>query len=62
MRNILTLIVLILLFSTFSAFSISFLDNYNGFDVSNSLISKEKIFFTIIPYFLRRFTAIKENL
>ena len=44
MRNILTLIVLILLFSTFSAFSIGFLGDYNGFDVSNSLIPKEKIF------------------
>jgi len=44
MRNILFLTLLVLLFTTYNSYSISFLDNYNGFDVSNSLIPKEKIF------------------
>ena len=44
MRNILFLILLVLLFTTYNSYSVSFLGDYNGFDVSNSLISKEKIF------------------
>jgi len=44
MRDILFLTLLVLLFTTYNSYSISFLDNYNGFDVSNSLIPKEKIF------------------
>jgi hypothetical protein len=44
MRNILFLTLLVLLFTTYNSYSASFLGDYNGFDVSNSLISKEKIF------------------
>ncbi|TDJ03560.1 MAG: hypothetical protein E2O67_07610, partial [Deltaproteobacteria bacterium] len=44
MRNILFLTLLVLLFTTYNSYSVSFLGDYNGFDVSNSLVSKEKIF------------------
>lgn len=44
MRDILFLTLLVLLFTTYNSYSVSFLGDYNGFDVSNSLISKEKIF------------------
>lgn len=44
MRNILFLTLLVLLFTTYNSYSGSFLGDYNGFDVSNSLVSKEKIF------------------
>jgi hypothetical protein len=44
MRNILIISVLILLVTTYASYSISFFSDYNGFDVSNSLIPKEKIF------------------
>ncbi len=44
MRYILNITILILLLTTYDSHSISFLGDYNGFDVSNSLVSKEKIF------------------
>ncbi len=44
MRNILFLTLLVLLITAYNLYSASFLGDYNGFDVSNSLISKEKIF------------------
>jgi len=44
MRNIIFLTLLVLLFTTYNSYSVSFFGDYNGFDVSNSLISKEKIF------------------
>ena len=40
----LNITILILLLTTYDSHSISFLGDYNGFDVSNSLVSKEKIF------------------
>lgn len=44
MKIILYIAVLVLLITTHNSYSVSFLDGYNGFDVSNSLIPKEKIF------------------
>lgn len=44
MRNIFILSVIILLLTTYNSYSISLFEDYNGFDVSNSLIPKEKIF------------------
>ena len=44
MRNIVSLTLLILLSTSYNSHSVSFFDDYNGFDVSNSLIPKEKIF------------------
>ena len=44
MRYMLNITILILLLTTYDSHSISFFDDYNGFDVSNSLVSKEKIF------------------
>ncbi len=44
MRNIFISSVIILLLTTYNSFSISLFEDYNGFDVSNSLKPKEKIF------------------
>ena len=44
MRTVLTISLLIILFAKSNSYSISLFDDYNGFDVSNSLIPKEKIF------------------
>lgn len=44
MQLVLTISLIILIVTASNLFSISILENYNGFDVSNSLIPKEKIF------------------
>ncbi len=44
MRKILILSLITLFIAAYNSYSVSFFSDYNGFDLSNSLVPKEKIF------------------